>query len=222
MTSALPFTDSYKNKGNREKLVQLLNKKGITDAEVLKAFRMVPRHFFIESAFEERAYEDCTFPIGEGQTISQPYTVAYQTQYLDVKPGMKVLEIGTGSGFQCAILCMMGANVYSIERSKPLHERAKQILSYIGLKPRLKYGDGTIGWSAHQPFDRIIVTAGAPTLPQTLISQLAIGGKMIIPVGNMEGQTMILIQRISDSEYREKKLDAFRFVPLIGEKGWNI
>lgn len=212
--------DTYKNKGLRQKLVEELKGKGIADPEVLRAFSAVPRHWFVESAFAEAAYEDRALPIAEDQTISQPYTVAYQTQLLKIKAGMKVLEIGTGSGYQAAILCEMGVKLFSIERIRSLHNKAKEILDEMNYTPRLKWGDGTAGWPTYSPFDRIIVTAASPGIPETFKSQLADGGLMVIPVGNMEEQTMCMVQR-KGTEFVVTKLDKFRFVPMIGRHGWN-
>lgn len=213
--------DTYKHKGLRQKLVEELKGKGINDPEVLRAFQAVPRHWFVESAFAEAAYEDRALPIAEDQTISQPYTVAYQTQMLKLKPGMKVLEIGTGSGYQAAILLEMGVKLFSIERIRSLHNRAKDILDEMNYAPRLKWGDGTAGWPSYAPFDRIIVTAASPGIPETFKSQLADKGLMIIPVGDMEEQTMCLVQR-NGAEFVVTKLDKFRFVPMIGRHGWNL
>lgn len=204
----------------REELVNILKQKGITNTDVLKAVGEIPRHIFVDTALEKRAYEDTALPIGCGQTISQPYTVAAQTELLDVQKGKKILEIGTGSGYQAAILCHMGAEVYSVERHEPLYLNAKQILQELGFRPRLKLGDGTRGWSAYAPYDGIVVTAGAPVIPDDLVSQLRIDGKLVVPVGDRESQVMYRITRESEDEFREEKLKHFKFVPLIGEKGW--
>jgi protein-L-isoaspartate(D-aspartate) O-methyltransferase len=213
--------DTYKLKGLRQKLVALLKGKGIQDAEVLRAIETVPRHAFVESAFAESAYEDRALPIQDGQTISQPFTVAYQTQLLQLKPNHKVLEIGTGSGYQAAVLCEMKINLFTIERMKNLHVRASQILNELNYKPRMKWGDGSAGWEMHAPFDRIIVTAASPDVPETLKKQLAIGGRMVIPVGDLETQTMILVEKKSRDEYTLTRLDQFKFVPMIGRFGWT-
>jgi protein-L-isoaspartate(D-aspartate) O-methyltransferase len=204
----------------REELVNILKQKGITNTDVLKAVGEIPRHIFVDTALEKRVYEDTALPISCGQTISQPYTVAAQTELLDVQKGKKILEIGTGSGYQAAILCHMGADVYSVERHEPLYLSAKQILQELGFRPRLKLGDGTRGWSAYAPYDGIVVTAGAPVIPDDLVSQLRIGGKLVVPVGDRESQVMYRITRESENEFREEKLKHFKFVPLIGEKGW--
>ncbi len=206
----------------RKELVENLRKKGIEDESVLQAINRVPRHQFVDTALENRAYEDNALPIGMGQTISQPYTVAAQTELLEVDEGYKVLEIGTGSGYQSAILCELGAKVYSVERHKELYERAKDILNSLGYKAELKLGDGTKGWSAYAPYDRIVVTAGAPVVPADLIDQLAVGGKLVIPVGSEYTQTMMRISKTSKDSYEEEHFRHFKFVPLIGEKGWDM
>ncbi len=205
----------------RKKLTEHIRNKGIKDPKVLQAIEQVPRHIFVDTALENHAYEDSALPIGSGQTISQPYTVAVQTELLEVKKGDKILEIGTGSGYQAAILCHMGADVYSVERHEPLYLNARQKLQELGYRPRLKCGDGTLGWSAYAPYDGIIVTAGAPIVPEDLIQQLSVGGKLIVPVGDQEVQTMIRITRVSEDAYEEEQLKEFKFVPLIGEKGWE-
>lgn len=212
--------DTYKHKGLRKKLVELLVEKGITDRQVLNAVMQVPRHLFFAPEFRDHAYEDKAFPIDEGQTISQPYTVAFQTQLLDVKAGHKVLEIGTGSGYQCAILAVLGAEVYSIERKKQLSEKAGKMLEKLGLKANLIYGDGTLGLPGQAPFDRIIVTAGAPEVPATLVDQLKPGGILVIPVGDDQVQNMYRVIKNPDGSVKKENHGAFRFVPLIGEEGW--
>lgn len=205
----------------RNALTDKLKEKGIKDQNVLEAIRSVPRHEFVDTALENRAYEDTALPIGAGQTISQPYTVAAQTELLEVKKGEKILEIGTGSGYQAAILSYLGANVYSVERQEKLYHAAKKILSDLGYRPELKLGDGTLGWSAYAPYDGIVVTAGAPVVPEDLVEQLNIGGRLIVPVGNQKSQVMVRITRVSENEYDEERLQHFKFVPLIGEKGWD-
>jgi len=204
----------------REELVKILAQKGIRDEQVLKAVRTIPRHTFVDSALWIRAYEDTALPIGLAQTISQPYTVARQTELLDVKKGQKILEIGTGSGYQCAVLCEMGAQVFSIERHRELHERSRDHLRHLGYRPTLKCDDGTLGWNAYAPFDGIVVTAGAPVIPQDLIKQLVVGGRLVIPVGDAVSQKMHLIVRVSENEYDEQVHEGFKFVPLIGKDGW--
>lgn len=213
--------DTYKHKGRRKQLVELLISKGIKDPLVLNALLAVPRHLYFSKEFEEFAYEDKAFPIGEGQTISQPYTVAYQSEKLQVKPGMKVLEIGTGSGYQASILSAIGAIVYSVERQRPLLLQASKLLQELGFKNiHLYYSDGTSGLNSEAPFDRIIVTAGAPAIPPTLINQLKVGGKMVIPVGDRNSQKMLLVEKISENQNQIIELDEFKFVPLLGEFGW--
>ncbi len=202
-------------------MVELLISKGIKDPLVLNALLAVPRHLYFSKEFEEFAYEDKAFPIGEGQTISQPYTVAYQSEKLQVKPGMKVLEIGTGSGYQASILSAIGAIVYSVERQRPLLLQASKLIQELGFKNiHLYYSDGTSGLISEAPFDRIIVTAGAPAIPPTLINQLKLGGKMVIPVGDRNSQKMLLVEKISENENQIFELDEFKFVPLLGEFGW--
>ena len=204
----------------RELLVQQLRDRGIRDEQVLKAMGTVPRQQFIDTALESRAYEDSPLPIGFGQTISQPYTVAAQTELLQVRRGDKVLEIGTGSGYQCAVLCELGADVYSVERHDGLYQEARRCLTALGYRPQLKCGDGTKGWSAYAPYDRILVTAGAPVVPEELVRQLAVGGVLVIPVGDQASQVMKRITRVSEDEVEEESFRTFKFVPLIGEQGW--
>ncbi len=216
------FEDTYKHKGLRNGLDEKLKAKGISELGVLKAINSIPRHFFIPPEFEIHAYEDKPFPIGEGQTISQPYTVAFQTQLLKLKPGDKVLEIGTGSGYQAAVLSLCGANVYSIERHEALSMQAAKTLKLINCgKIHLIVGDGTKGWPEKAPFDKIIVTAGAPSVPKTLFNQLAVGGYLVIPVGNDSKQKMVRITKLPTLELKSEIFDEFSFVPLIGENGWN-
>ena len=205
----------------RKKLVEILREKGIQDERVLMAIGKIRRHLLIDTALRPKAYNDTALPIGMGQTISQPYTVAAQTELLSIQPGDKVLEIGTGSGYQCMILCELGADVYSVERHNELYHRAKEALKSEGYKANLKVGDGTLGWSTYAPYDGIVVTAGAPVVPEDLISQLNIGGRLVIPVGDNEKQKMLRIIRVSNSEFHQEELDNFKFVPLIGEKGWD-
>lgn len=205
----------------RKKLADQVQKKGIRDQRVLQAIEGIPRHIFVDSALENRAYEDSALPIGCGQTISQPYTVAAQTELLEVEKGDKILEIGTGSGYQAAILCFLGADVYSIERHEPLYLKARETLKELGYRPQLKCGDGTLGWSAYAPYDGIVVTAGAPVVPEDLISQLSVGGILIVPVGDQKMQTMTKITRTGEDSFEEEQLKQFKFVPLIGEKGWD-
>lgn len=213
---AYKFIDNYREKGARKQLVDILRKKGIGDENVLKAIGKVQRHYFFDETFWNQAYKDIAFPIGEGQTISQPYTVAYQTELLHINKGDKVLEIGTGSGYQCCILLELGAKVYTIERQEKLYERTTLVLPYMGYKPQFFLGDGSKGIPEHAPYDKIIVTAGAPAVPEALLKQLNIGGILVIPVGSEESQKMVTILRVSETGYEKHVLDTFRFVPLVG------
>lgn len=215
------FEDSYRHRGMRKALVRELKKKGISDPRVLAAINKVPRHVFFDQAFLEHAYQDKAFPIGKGQTISQPYTVAIQTQLLQIKPGDKVLEIGTGSGYQCCILLELGAKVYTIEYLKTLYLKAKQILSLMGYKAYFIHGDGSNGYPTFAPYDKIIVTAGAPSVPQALIEQLSENGILVIPVGDSARQKMITIQKKPGGKLIKKEHNYFSFVPLLGEQGWK-
>lgn len=210
--------DTPKHQGMRAKLVALLKQKGIEDAAVLQAINNLPRHLFLDSSFEDHAYQDKAFPIGANQTISQPYTVAFQTQLLHLKKGDKVLEIGTGSGYQTAILILMGAHVYSIERQHTLFRSTMRNLSKMNFHAKkLAYGDGYKGMPDEAPFDKILVTAGAPSVPHDLLAQLKIGGRMVIPVG-AGVQKMTLFIRQSDTVFDKEVLGDFRFVPMLGEK----
>lgn len=214
-------TDLYKHKGMRRALVSQLRGKGIRDERVLEAIEAVPRHFFFEKAFVEQAYQDKAFPIGEGQTISQPYTVAYQTELLKLKPTDKVLEIGTGSGYQCCILLQITPHVYTIEYNKVLYERTLRFFKKNGLKPHAFQGDGSEGLPKHAPYDKIIVTAGAPGVPKSLVKQLNVGGILIIPVGDDKTQKMLRITRTSPDEFEQEEFTDFKFVPLLGKSGWD-
>ncbi len=207
--------DTFKHKGMRRKLIEELESKGIRDKAVLEAFDAVPRHFFLDRAFTEQAYSNMAFQIGADQTISHPYTVAFQSELLEVKKGDKILEIGTGSGFQTAILCELGAKVYSIERQKELFLKTKHLLPKIGYKPNLKYGDGYEGWPAYGPFDKVIVTCGAPFIPEKLVEQLKPNGKLVIPVGDGVKQEMVLISKDSKNETFIEKKGVFSFVPML-------
>jgi protein-L-isoaspartate(D-aspartate) O-methyltransferase len=202
-------------------LVEHLKEKGIKDRNVLAAIGTIPRHKLIDTALYPKAYKDTALPIGMGQTISQPFTVAAQTELLAIEPGDKILEIGTGSGYQCMVLCEMGADVYSVERHKELYHRAKDSLRDLGYNAMLKVGDGTLGWSTYAPYDGIVVTAGAPVVPDDLVQQLKIGGRLVIPVGDDEKQMMLRITRVGENDYEREELADFKFVPLIGEKGWG-
>jgi protein-L-isoaspartate(D-aspartate) O-methyltransferase len=214
------LVDSYREKGARKKLVELLRERGIADENVLSAIGKVPRHYFFDETFWKQAYKDIAFPIGDGQTISQPYTVAYQTELLHIKTGDKVLEIGTGSGYQTCILVELGAQVYTIERQENLYNRTKQVLPHMGYMAEFFYGDGSKGIAQHAPYDKIIVTAGAPLVPEILLKQLKIGGILVIPVGDEKSQKMITVLRVSENDFERFVLDTFRFVPLVGEKAW--
>ncbi len=209
--------DSAKHQGRRLQLCDVLMQKGIRCKRVLNAIGRIPRHVFIDSSFEDFAYQDTAFPIAADQTISQPYTVAFQTEQLDLQPGEKVLEIGTGSGYQTAVLCEMGAKVYSIERQHELFLFSRRILTSLNYNYTGKYGDGYKGMPTYAPFDKIIVTAGAIDVPPALLRQLKTGGKMIIPVGQGT-QKMLLIDKISEKDYAVKKMGDFRFVPMLEEK----
>lgn len=214
-----PTDDSYRHKGLRKKLVQAVQAKGITDERVLDALLAVPRHYFLDSAFDEVAYEDRAFPIGEGQTISQPYTVAYQSQLLELKPFMKVLEIGTGSAYQAVVLAEMGVQVYTIERQKKLFDANKQF-DFLKKYPSIKffYGDGFEGLPTYAPFDRVLITAAAPEIPAKLIDQLKPGGMMVLPLGAGEVQQMQRLTKLESGAIREEVFDHFSFVPMLGGK----
>src|SRR6476619_7439910 len=211
------FEDTYRHKGLRKKLVETVRSKGITDEKVLEAIERIPRHFFLDSAFDEVAYEDKAFPIAENQTISQPYTVAYQTQLLEVKPFEKVLEIGTGSAYQASVLAELGVQVYTIERQKKLFESNKQF-DFIKRYPNIKffYGDGYEGLPTFAPFDKVLITAAAPVVPPKLIAQLKVGGLMVIPVGTGDVQTMKRLIKQEDGSVKEEIFDDFSFVPMLG------
>lgn len=210
--------DTYRHKGLRRKLAALLRDKGINSAEVLKAIEAVPRHLFLNSSFIDRAYEDIAFPIGAGQTISRPHTVAFQTELLKLKKGEKVLEIGTGSGYQTSILIEMGVKVYSIERQKALFDITKTFLPSIGYTAaKLFYGDGYKGLPVFAPFDKIIITAGAPSIPDDLLNQLKIGGIMVIPLGD-KVQTMTLLKKTAAKKIEKIEYGEFKFVPLLEDK----
>jgi protein-L-isoaspartate(D-aspartate) O-methyltransferase len=213
------FEDTYQHKGLRKQLVQVLRDKGITDESVLNAINNIPRHYFLDSAFDKIAYEDRAFPIGEGQTISQPYTVAYQTQLLNVKPNEKVLEIGTGSVYQASVLAEMGARVFTIERQKKLYDKHKSFV-FRNKYPNIKffYGDGFEGLPTYGPFDKVIITAAAPFIPPKLIDQMKTGGVMVIPVDEESGQRMLRITKLPDGSLKEESFDLFSFVPMLTGK----
>ena len=210
--------DTFKHQGLRQQLVNILKNKGITDNAVLKAIGKIPRHLFMDSSFLDHAYQDKAFPIGADQTISQPYTVAFQSELLDINRGDKILEIGTGSGYQTAVLCELGARVYSIERQNELFKKTSKFLPKLGYRAKkLIFGDGYKGLEEEAPFDGIIVTAGAPFVPKPLLSQLQIGGKLVIPVGD-DVQVMTMFTRKGPKEFEQEEFGEFRFVPLLGDK----
>ena len=210
--------DSFKHKGLRQKLVDTLISKGIKNEAVLEAIRTIPRHWFMDSSFLDHAYQDKAFPIAANQTISQPYTVAYQTELLEVEPNHKVLEIGTGSGYQTAVLCLLEAEVYSIERQLELFKKTSLFLPKIGhVAKRLIFGDGYKGLKKEAPFDRILVTAGAPFVPKPLLAQLKVGGRLVIPVGEEE-QVMTLYIRSGQKNFEKHEFGNFKFVPMLEDK----
>jgi protein-L-isoaspartate(D-aspartate) O-methyltransferase len=211
--------DSLQHKGLRKRLVETIAEKGITDQQILAAIGKIPRHLFMESGFEKFAYKDQAFPISAGQTISQPYTVAFQSQLLQIKPNSKILEVGTGSGYQAAVLVELGAQVFTIERQRELFIKVQQLLPSLGYHPRFFFGDGYKGLPTYGPFDGIIVTAGAPFIPEDLKTQLKAGGRLVIPVGAGSHQVMTLIVRIDENRFEQKELGNFVFVPLL--KGTN-
>jgi protein-L-isoaspartate(D-aspartate) O-methyltransferase len=204
----------------RLRLIQELARKGITDQEVLNALCKVPRHLFMDSSFINFAYRDQAFPIGAGQTISQPYTVAFQTQLLQIRKYDKVLEIGTGSGYQTAVLLELGANVFTIERQKELYLSARQMLASLGYKAHFYFGDGYEGLPAFSPYDKITVTAAAPEVPENLLQQLKPGGKLVMPVGETQSQRMILVEKTGENSFIKTEHGAFVFVPMV--KGKNF
>lgn len=213
------YQDTYQHKGLRKQLVDILKSKGITDEVVLNAINTIPRHFFLDSAFDKIAYEDRAFPIGEGQTISQPYTVAYQTQLLEVKKSDKILEVGTGSIYQSTVLAEMGARVFTIERQKKLYENQKDYFfksKYLNIK--FFYGDGFDGLPTFAPFDKIIITAAAPFIPPKLIAQLKIGSYMVIPVDEGDVQRMLRLTKLTDGSFSEEVFENFSFVPMLTGK----
>ncbi len=214
------FIDNYRERGARKKLAEKLKERGIQDKQVLAAIARVPRHYFFDETFWPQAYKDIAFPIGDGQTISQPYTVAYQTELLHIRKGDRVLEIGTGSGYQTCILLELGATVYTIERQENLFNRSKQVLPHMGYQANFFCGDGSRGISEHAPYDKILVTAGAPFVPEALLKQLRIGGILVIPVGDEKLQKMLTVLRVSETDYEKFELDTFRFVPLVGDQAW--
>jgi len=209
------------SKTERNILVDEIEAKGISDKNVLNALRSIERERFVPVAMQNNAYLDIALPIGYGQTISQPYTVAFMSQELKIKKGYKILEIGTGSGYQATVLFKMGAVVYSIERNFDLFRNAQKIFESLGIRVSTKCGDGTIGWSEYAPFNGIIVTAGSPEIPESLKKQLAINGRLVIPVGDKRTQTLKVITRISEDEFNIESIPEFAFVPLIGREAWQ-
>lgn len=216
-----PLTDGYQHKGLRRKLVEKLVNKGINNEAVLQAIGRVPRHIFFDQGFLRHAYEDKAFPIGDGQTISQPYTVAFQSTLLNSKPQQKVLEVGTGSGYHCCVLLEMKLQVFTIECRRSLHEKARKVLHELGYYPHLFHGDGSLGLAKYAPYHAIIVTAGAPQVPRALLEQLKVGGRLIIPVGKEQSQEMLRVVRTSKDSYQTERFQKFRFVPLVGRDGWR-
>lgn len=215
------MTDTYRHQGLRRKLVDQIREKGIRDVRILEAIGTIPRHLFLDSSFVEFAYQDKPFPIGSGQTISQPYTVAFMSELLEIQRGSKILEVGTGSGYQACVLLLLGAKVYTIERQRQLYQKTKAFLPTLGYTPHFFYGDGYKGLPAFQPFDGIMVTAGAPEVPEALLSQLKIGGKLVIPVG-IQTQTMLRITRTGEETWHRDNFGTFRFVPLLKDKANDL
>ena len=215
--------DTFQHKGLRKKLIEEIRKKGIADESVLKAMNVVPRHWFLDSAFLQHAYQDKAFPIDEGQTISQPYTVAFQTQLLELQAQQSILEIGTGSAYQACILAEMGAKVFTVEFNEVLYKKAKRMIDILRYDKKVQcfWADGSQGLARFAPFDGILVTAGAPAVPEALLFQLKIGGKLIIPVGNNEMQKMMRIVRRDTQRFTQEEFDNFSFVPLLGKNGWQ-
>ena len=210
--------DSFRHKGLRNQLVEELKDKGIKDIRILEAINKIARHLFLDTAFLNFAYQDKAFPIGSGQTISQPYTVAFQTNLLNLGSYDKVLEVGTGSGYQAAVLCLLDADVYTIERQKDLFKKTKYFLPTLGYNCRFFYGDGYKGLPNFAPFDKIIVTCGAPIIPNDLIAQLKVGGSMVVPIGDGDIQVMHLIKKLSETENRITTHGEFSFVPMLNDK----
>jgi len=215
------LNDTYRHKGMRRKLVKLLRAEGISDESVLEAIDRVPRHLFLDNAFVDFAYKNQAFPIGSDQTISHPFTVAFQTQLLELKPNDKVLEIGTGSGYQCSVLMEMGVKVFSIERHRSLHMKSKKMLNSLGYFPKVFFGDGYKGQPSYAPFDKIIITAAAPFIPEDLKQQLKVGGCMIIPLGESEKQEMQRLTKVSETEFKIETYGEFSFVPMLQDKSFK-
>lgn len=214
--------DSFRHKGLRKQLVQHLASKGIKNIDVLSAINSIPRHQFLDTAFVNFAYQDKAFPIGSGQTISQPYTVAFQSQLLDLNPYDKVLEVGTGSGYQAAVLTLLDADVYTIERQRDLFNKTKIFLPKLGYNCRFVYGDGYKGLPKFAPFDKIIITCGAPCIPEDLVAQLKVGGRMVAPIGEGDIQVMYLIEKLSETETRFTTHGKFSFVPMLNDKNNGV
>jgi protein-L-isoaspartate(D-aspartate) O-methyltransferase len=210
--------ESFQHKGLRNKLVEEIRRKGITNESVLAAMGKVPRHLFMDSGFIKFAYRDQAFPIRAGQTISQPYTVAFQTQLLEINAMQKVLEVGTGSGYQAAVLAEIGAKVFTIERHKELYLLAQILLTSLNYRLKFFYGDGYQGLPTYGPFDRILITAAAPEIPEKLLEQLKVGGKLVVPLGNSNSQVMTLIEKLGEKEYKKSEHGLFVFVPMLGGK----
>jgi protein-L-isoaspartate(D-aspartate) O-methyltransferase len=210
--------DNFRHKGLRKRLIDSIRSKGIRDEVVLEAMGRVPRHLFMDSSFINFSYNDKAFPIAAGQTISQPYTVAFQTELLDIQKHLKVLEVGTGSGYQTAVLLELGARVYTIERQRQLFLDAQKTLAPMNYKPIYFYGDGYEGLPSYAPFDRILVTAAAPVIPQNLLNQLSIGGILVIPEGDRDGQRMIRVERVAEDDFQRSEHGYFSFVPLLRGK----
>ncbi len=206
---------------SKKELIEELRSEGITDEKVLDAFDKVDRTLFVPDALKIHAYKNGALPIGFGQTISQPYTVAFMTQALSIKKDDKVLEIGTGSGFQAAILTAMGAKVFTIERNLEIYNRTLLLFDKLPFRIMMRYGDGTIGWNEFAPYDKIIVTAGGPAVPENLRKQLKVGGRMVIPIGDKEKQSMVIIDKTDEDKFETTEVPNFSFVPLIGKEGWS-
>ena len=210
--------DSFRHQGLRKQLIEHLASKGISNLKVLNAMNKIPRHLFMDNAFVNFSYQDKAFPIGAGQTISQPYTVAFQSQLLEINPYDKVLEVGTGSGYQAAVLSLLDAEVFTIERQRELFLKTKKFLPTLGYNCMFVYGDGYKGMSKFAPFDKIIITCGAPFIPELLVAQLKVGGRMVVPIGDGDVQVMHLIEKISETETRVTTHGEFSFVPMLNDK----
>ena len=221
MEPKLNYQNNYQFKEARFQLVDRLRQRGIKDERILSAMNKIPRELFVDLAFVSQAYEDIALPIDCNQTISQPYTVAFMTQALNLKEGSKVLEIGTGSGYQATLLYLMGMRVYTIERIYELYLKANRIFQQLGVNVLTRWGDGSLGWKEYAPYDGIIVTAAAPKVPEPLLEQLAINGRLVIPVGDRSYQAMYIITKVGDNQFQEEQEHFFKFVPLIGEYGWQ-